>query len=743
MNPEESEIEHIEGWVIAQDPESGKNYWANIFTQETTWEEPEAVVNHNKMKAEAKQHARRMTRLSQNDWVAVVDKDSGQTYYFNKATRETSWEKPAGFVESTEEDKSKEGHSEKKKEDVVFQEKSKVIGSNENKFFDKSLTVVSDENKEISKLEQYSDVFRQATEFNFDNTPYSPDSMLDFSKIDKEIIKKVNEKSFNDFCEEYLPKRTSWGKPIPNDKIMTYQNKQLSKCITNLPKNIESIAIQTFKNILSYSGDRKSSKNEIRHAQKLILMCMNAPSEVRDEVFFQLIKQLQNNPHKDKLIRVWKLFSVLSSVFPPSDTTYYAILNYLQAYSQDKNNDEDMRGYAKYNFYRLVRSFEDEVRKEPPSVEEIKYVEAKKQIMVPFYFMTGAHTLVPIESYSTAQEVKESIFTKLDLNKQRLNYYSLYEICEKTDVIEERFIENNERILDLLSSWEYEKNLCKNNKPSFKMYLRVRVFFEMKESDLDTVVMYYTQMVYDVVNGRIPLKENDIITLAALQMQVDFGDYKGNFDKILEKIEAYIPVNKFDEATPKAWLDKILPVYTKLSGYKKYDARLAYLDYLKNFHLYLSQQYYVKYSKRNPNDEDIGIPDNVTIILAIKPSAVLLCDATTKEPFPKKEEKQIHSYTFKEILTWGVSTEYFVLVIGTASGDKQEKIYLETSQGKAIDFLMSAYTNLSLGKSISHLATSLTHSTKKTADSLKVNTQKVANRNATVFPKKSSEKPKK
>jgi len=49
---------------------------------------------------------------------------------------------------------------------------------------------------------------------------------------------------------------------------------------------------------------------------------------------------------------------------------------------------------------------------------------------------------------------------------------------------------------------------------------------------------------------------------------------------------------------------------------------------------------------------------------------------------------------------------------------------------------MAAYTNLSLGKSIQQQATNLTHATKKTANSLKVNTQKVVSRNATVFPKK-------
>lgn len=56
----------------------------------------------------------------------------------------------------------------------------------------------------------------------------------------------------------------------------------------------------------------------------------------------------------------------------------------------------------------------------------------------------------------------------------------------------------------------------------------------------------------------------------------------------------------------------------------------------------------------------------------------MLCDAVTKEPFPKPESNQLHSYEFKDVVTWGVSTEFFVLVLG--NHEKQDKIYLETSQ---------------------------------------------------------------
>jgi len=64
-------------------------------------------------------------------------------------------------------------------------------------------------------------------------------------------------------------------------------------------------------------------------------------------------------------------------------------------------------------------------------------------------------------------------------------------------------------------------------------------------------------------------------------------------------------------------------------------------------------------------------------VLAIKPSAVMICDIITKEPFPKKDVG-LHIYDFKDVVTWGVSTEFFVLVVG--NHEKQDKVYLETSQ---------------------------------------------------------------
>ncbi len=51
-------------------------------------------------------------------------------------------------------------------------------------------------------------------------------------------------------------------------------------------------------------------------------------------------------------MRVWRIFSIISSVFPPSESIFYPVLNYLYEIANNKNDDEDVRGYAKYIYKR-------------------------------------------------------------------------------------------------------------------------------------------------------------------------------------------------------------------------------------------------------------------------------------------------------------------------------------------------------------------------------------------------------
>jgi len=102
-----------EGWIEANDPSSGKVYYCNMNTQETSWERPtmpeakdssdENPSTEETVEAEVTEESTPTPAETVDDeWEEVQDPTSGKTYYFNKQTQETSWEKPtAKLSEST------------------------------------------------------------------------------------------------------------------------------------------------------------------------------------------------------------------------------------------------------------------------------------------------------------------------------------------------------------------------------------------------------------------------------------------------------------------------------------------------------------------------------------------------------------------------------------------------------------------------------------------------------------------
>jgi len=122
------------GWFAAVDEQSGDTYYCNETTGETTWDRPSSSnkevedVNSsdkNETGGTVDEGTNENDNRPQDDnddnlppgWFTAVDQDSGDTYYCNEATGETTWDKPTMSTTSIEETSDREQRAEDKSPD--------------------------------------------------------------------------------------------------------------------------------------------------------------------------------------------------------------------------------------------------------------------------------------------------------------------------------------------------------------------------------------------------------------------------------------------------------------------------------------------------------------------------------------------------------------------------------------------------------------------------------------------------
>ena len=78
-------------WVFLTDETTGQSYWANTVTRETSWSQPEALrcVEGAAVEEEEVQ----FVKLS-NGWYRYEDDETGRPYYYHMDSQETRWTMP-------------------------------------------------------------------------------------------------------------------------------------------------------------------------------------------------------------------------------------------------------------------------------------------------------------------------------------------------------------------------------------------------------------------------------------------------------------------------------------------------------------------------------------------------------------------------------------------------------------------------------------------------------------------------
>ena len=564
---------------------------------------------------------------------------------------------------------------------------------------------------ELATIEKLTVQNRQASTFEFEHLELSTDIANAESVLDQELISAAQNTNLLEYEQTHLATRyKGFFKAMTPEEIMQWQNSIIRSPLLRLSSSLEEISLQLFKNMMSYMGDRRSSKRPQLHIIKHTKLVMGAPEEIKDEAYLQVIKQITRNPKPASAQKGWNLFAIMASCYPPSLELYYALIHYLLDII--KTGEEDLQKRANYIAIRLSKTFESR-RKLFPSALEIKHVEEMKPIIVEINFFSGAATTCKVESYTTIRELKTQVMTKLNLNISRIPFFSIFEMCYKSDCIEERYLNEFDKVCDILSIWqretdnfkkENEKAKDKNIRIEFKFFLKLLVYYDFNPEDIDSVTMTYVQCNFDVINDRYKLSEADIIKLGSIQLYVDYSSLEKEeiITKLNENIKAYIPKQIYSQnSNGEYWSEKIIKEFEKNDFKTKMEAKNEYLNILKNNCLYKSIQFICEYSPKlntaNNNSYKVPNPSHIPeeCIVAVKPNEIIITDMN---------RNKIYSVPLTLIASWGVNSEV-LLFVEKKSEKEYSKSYFNCNQTKLFKIIIDTYTNMLVGKNMVEIMT--------------------------------------
>ncbi len=287
-------------------------------------------------------------------------------------------------------------------------------------------------------------------------------------------------------------------------------------------------------------------------------------------------------------------------------------------------------------------------------------------------FVDGATKKLPAAPNITGKELRQLVAEKIDL-KHIIPTFAIF-FKRKSGTEPPRCIEDDEQVLKciveemrpneadpsrflvkaeftkLYTEWEAKNNL---------LFMR-RIFLKHRlvgKEDLVFLNYSYLQAVADVIDNSYP---------------------EGFLTKE-DKYKGYIPSTLQAAQKKETWEKLILDAHAKLTGTRKEDAMIKYLEIVRKWHFYGS----AFWNATSVNKEAASLPDQV--VIAVNSIGIQLLKPKTKEI--------VSTHRFADIATWAYRQNGFAFVHGVLS---KQKLQFQTIHGKEIVKTLQAYSEFLL-----------------------------------------------
>lgn len=339
-----------------------------------------------------------------------------------------------------------------------------------------------------------------------------------------ETFKKsnINSKDYQDALNEHSGPSID---PIQHQRLI----RKTLKRKTNLPEvlrnNLDnSEELQYYQKWL---GSRKKNLEKLH----FIIGHGILRTELRDEIFCQVCKQLVDNPSRTSSAKGWILLGLCIGCFPPSAS----FSNYLRHFIRC-----GPKLFAPYCESRLDRTLKNGIRTQPPSFLELQTTRNMTPITLTVNLMDGNKKNIQIDSGSTAKEAVTQLCSSMGLT----DYFGFSIVITMYDKVLS-LGNGSEHIMDAISNCEqYVKELGqKESKAPWKLYLRKEFFTPWYDPTIDPISTHlvYKQIVRGLNDGEYRCKsESDSAMICALEY---YAENAGALDiKLLRRlIPEYVP----------------------------------------------------------------------------------------------------------------------------------------------------------------------------------------------------------
>jgi hypothetical protein len=173
--------------------------------------------------------------------------------------------------------------------------------------------------------------------------------------LPKDMCAHIHNFQVTEYAREFFRERHSgiFGRRISMTELSRWQKTPLKgPLLKKLGDNWGREAVRLFKLILSYTGADGSPSGGLPNLEELFQMIYDHP-ELRDELYFQLIKQTTGNLTPECRNATWSIFLVAASTFPSSRDAEETIRAHISQCIPDEEKPRiaDLIQFTGYRFY--------------------------------------------------------------------------------------------------------------------------------------------------------------------------------------------------------------------------------------------------------------------------------------------------------------------------------------------------------------------------------------------------------